>query len=160
MRIDPNAQAHTSIEQYDKGDIDNATAKEEDSESKAASNEEKEKEEAKDSAPANDSESSAKEAGVEVKPETPTVAPTLGSAETALGTSNPGSAMHTPDAPSGVPAPHATPVPVPPNAASAENESVIEERGEVSMLYVGRVIGKGGEVSFLNRISLFGYIFL
>jgi rRNA processing protein Krr1/Pno1 len=50
--------------------------------------------------------------------------------------------------PPGLPTGNGNPTPVNPNvAASLSNPaSIVEERGEVSALYVGRVIGKGGEM--------------
>ena len=66
-----------------------------------------------------------------------TVANTSGTAATA-----------TAPAPSVGTIPGGLPPPVDPNAAATvvNPESIVEERGEVSPLYVGRVIGKGGEM--------------
>lgn len=132
MRIDPNASA--SLDQYK--DVDNTTAKEEEPAEgdNGASNGEKD-EETREEAANND--------------DPP--------AETKDAESNPGAtpgteATPSPAVPPGVPTANMTPVPVAPVAAptqAAGGEPILEERGEVSQLFVGRVIGKGGEVRMI-----------
>ena len=140
MRIDPNAQA-SSDEQYK--DVDKSAVKEEVAVEAASNGHAEESEGANNDPPAS-------AAAPEVKQEasaTPSVA------ESNPGNSNNGQAANnpTPTVPPGVPTSESIAVPVSAVAAPVINEQIIEERGEVSMLYVGRVIGKGGEV----RLSCF-----
>jgi hypothetical protein len=133
-RIDPNAQAHpASIQQYEKNDVDpkvEAKEKSPSKENEATNGEERddEKEEATDA--------KNEDAAPQVKKEAHVPSATLA-------TANPGVATAAVPAgvPTGVPTALTNPTP------AAASEQTIEETGEVSMLYVGRVIGKGGEVS-------------
>jgi hypothetical protein len=137
MRIDPNAQANpASMEHYEK-DVDETNVKQEEAATlNGGSEEEEAKEKTEDSATPDDP------AAPEVKEE-----PAKPVAEANSKENNPGVTAPSPAVPAGVPTAHMTPAPVSLPAQAAGNEPVIEERGEVSMLYVGRVIGKGGEVS-------------
>ena len=139
MRIDPNAQA-TSEEQYK--DVDKSTVKEEATVEAASNGHTEESGDANTDPPA--------AAAPEVKQETPAT-PVV--AESNPGNSNNGEIANNnaPSVPPGVPTSESIAVPVSAVAAPVANEQVIEEHGEVSMLYVGRVIGKGGEV----RLSCF-----
>ena len=141
MRIDPNAPS--SNEQYKEDGNEEEIA--------PAADHAKEAKEQKSDPPA--------EEKSEVKQESLSASTTPTAAETVPASSNPGTpaAVNNPSVPPGVPTDHTAAVPVAAaplaaaaTSASGANEAVIEERGEVSMLYVGRVIGKGGEVRLLS----------
>eukprot|EP00804_Cyclotella_cryptica_P013442 CCRYP_005184-RD/>CCRYP_005184-RD protein AED:0.15 eAED:0.15 QI:597/1/1/1/0.5/0.4/5/212/668 len=160
---DPNAQAQpASLAQYDKNDVDQkdttASTKEENSakptEVSNKENRDDAKEEAVDATPTNGPSAPATDASPEVKA-ADAASSNPASVETAASnvinenhstSSNPGVAVTTPAVQQGVPSAYTTPVPVSVPAPATSTEAIIEERGEVSMLYVGRVIGKGGEM--------------
>lgn len=140
MGIDPSAQA--SVEQYE--DVNKTTAEKEAADGAASNGQ---KDEARD---ATNNADPPEKAAPEVKNETPA----------ATAQSNPGSnpglgATPSPAVPPGVPTADMTPSAVAPVSAPAQstvalNEPTLEERGEISQLYVGRVIGKGGEVRMIG----------
>ncbi|KAL7522251.1 hypothetical protein ACHAWX_006948 [Stephanocyclus meneghinianus] len=169
-RIDPNAQAPpASLAQYEKNDVDHtnntASTKEENAaKSPEASNNEirddSKEEEAVDATPTNAPDAPATNTAPDLNiadSASTTPAPAPAPAEPAdfdnanenhSPSSNPAVELTTPVVPPGVPTAYTTPVPVPVSAPApaASAEAIVEEKGEVSMLYVGRVIGKGGEM--------------